>query len=180
MRSRLSEDELDGENVLISSEGVLGNGAVENIKDIVYIKPENFDLKHTKTVVPELEQLNSDLLGAGIPYLLIVFGRLGTTDPWLGIPVQWGQICGAKVIVEATLENIRVELSQGSHYFHNMINLGIKYFSLPFNRHHKIDWEWLNHQKVITETPFVRHIRLESPLKIRVDGRRSRGVICKP
>jgi hypothetical protein len=174
------EDELDGENVLISSEGVLGNGAVENIKDIVYIKPDNFDLKHTKTVVPELEQLNSDLLGAGIPYLLIVFGRLGTTDPWLGIPVQWGQICGAKVIVEATLENIRVELSQGSHYFHNMINLGIKYFSLPFNRHHKIDWEWLNHQKVITETPFVRHIRLESPLKIRVDGRRCRGVICKP
>ena len=177
---QVSEDELDGENVLISSEGVLGNGAVENIKDVVYIKPENFDLKHTKTVVPELDQLNSDLLGAGIPYLLIVFGRLGTTDPWLGIPVQWGQICGAKVIVEATLENIRVELSQGSHYFHNMINLGIKYFSLPFNRHHKIDWEWLNNQKVIHETRFVRHVRLESPLKIRVDGQRSRGVICKP
>ena len=177
---QVGEDELDGEHILISSEGVLGNGSVDNIKDIVYIKPENFDLKHTKAVVPQLEQLNSDLLGAGIPYLLIVFGRLGTTDPWLGIPVQWGQICGAKVIVEATLENIRVELSQGSHYFHNMINLGIKYFSLPFNRHNKIDWEWLNHQQVITETPFVRHIRLESPLKIRVDGRRSRGVICKP
>ncbi|OGO66776.1 MAG: hypothetical protein A2030_07555, partial [Chloroflexi bacterium RBG_19FT_COMBO_50_10] len=81
---QVSEDELDGENVLISSEGVLGNGAVENIKDVVYIRPENFDLKHTKTVVPELDQLNSDLLEAGIPYLLIVFGRLGTTDPWLG------------------------------------------------------------------------------------------------
>jgi len=111
---------------------------------------------------------------------LIVFGRLGTTDPWLGIPVQWGQVCGAKVIVEATLENVRVELSQGAHYFHNMINLGIKYFSLPFNRQYKIDWEWLKEQEIIDETRFVRHVRLEAPLKIRVDGRRSRGVICKP
>lgn len=176
---QVSEDELDGENVLISSEGVLGNGAVEDIKDVVYIKPENFDLKHTSQVVPDLEQFNDELLGAGLPYLLIVFGRLGTIDPWLGIPVQWGQVCGAKVIVEATLENVRVELSQGSHYFHNMINLGIKYFSLPFNRQHKIDWDWLNNQKVINETRFVRHVRLGSPLKIRVDGRRSRGVIYK-
>ena len=176
---QVSEDELDGENVLISSESVLGNGVVEDIRDVIYIKPEIFDLKHTKTVVPELEKLNEEMLSKGLPYILIVFGRLGTTDPWLGIPVQWGQICGAKVIVEATLENVRVELSQGSHYFHNMINLGVKYFSLPFNRHHKIDWEWLKNQEAINETPFIRHVRLEAPLKIRVDGRRSRGVIYK-
>jgi len=176
----VSEAELEGENVFVSSEGVLGNGAVENIKDVVYVKPESFDLKHTKSIVPELESFNDKLLEADIPYLLIVFGRLGTTDPWLGIPVQWGQVCGAKVIVEATLENVRVELSQGAHYFHNMINLGIKYFSLPFNRQYKIDWEWLKEQKIIDETRFIRHIRLAAPLKIRVDGRRSRGVICKP
>ncbi len=176
----VSEAELEGENVFVSSEGVLGNGAVENIKDVVYVKPESFDLKYTKSIVPELEGFNDKLLEADIPYLLIVFGRLGTTDPWLGIPVQWGQVCGAKVIVEATLENVRVELSQGAHYFHNMINLGIKYFSLPFNRQYKIDWEWLKEQEIIDETRFVRHIRLEAPLKIRVDGRRSRGVICKP
>ena len=176
----VSEAELEGENVFLSSEGVLGNGAVENIKDVVYVKPESFDLKYTKSIVPELESFNDKLLEADIPYLLIVFGRLGTTDPWLGIPVQWGQVCGAKVIVEATLENVRVELSQGAHYFHNMINLGIKYFSLPFNRQYKIDWEWLKEQEIIDETRFVRHVRLEAPLKIRVDGRRSRGVICKP
>jgi hypothetical protein len=176
----VSEAELEGENVFVSSEGVLGNGAVENIKDVVYVKPESFDLKYTKSIVPDLESFNDKLLEADIPYLLIVFGRLGTTDPWLGIPVQWGQVCGAKVIVEATLENVRVELSQGAHYFHNMINLGIKYFSLPFNRQYKIDWEWLKEQKIIDETRFIRHIRLTAPLKIRVDGRRSRGVICKP
>ncbi len=176
---QVSEEELEGKNVLISSEGVLGNGVEERIKDVVYIIPENFELKHSKVIVPELEQINEELLGADLPYMLIVFGRLGTTDPWLGIPVQWGQVCGAKVIVEATLENVRVELSQGSHYFHNMINLGIKYFSLPFNRQYKIDWEWLKSQKVIHETRFVRHVRLESPLRVRVDGRRSRGVIYK-
>jgi len=177
---QVSEEELDAENVLISSESVLGNGVVEDVRDIIYIKPETFELKHSKTVVPELERLNEEMLSKGLPYILIVFGRLGTTDPWLGIPVQWGQICGAKVIIEATLENVRVELSQGSHYFHNMINLGIKYFSLPFNRHHKIDWEWLKNQEIINETPFIRHVRSEAPLKIRVDGRRSRGVIYKP
>ena len=176
---QVSEEELDAENVLISSESVLGNGVVEDVRDIIYLKPETFELKHSKMVVPELEKLNEEMLGKNLPYILIVFGRLGTTDPWLGIPVQWGQICGAKVIVEATLENVRVELSQGSHYFHNMINLGIKYFSLPFNRHHKIDWEWLKNQETITETPFIRHVRTEVPLNIRVDGRRSRGVIYK-
>jgi hypothetical protein len=176
----VSEAELEGENVVVSSDSVLGNGIVENIKDVVYIKPESFELKNTKAIVPDLEQFNDKLLGAGLPYLLIVFGRLGTADPWLGIPVQWGQICGAKVIVEATLANVRVELSQGAHYFHNMINLGIKYFSLPFNQQHKIDWKWLGGQEIIDETRFIRHVRLEAPLKIRVDGQRSRGVICKP
>jgi hypothetical protein len=176
----VTEAEMEGENVVISSDGVLGNGIVENIKDVVYVKPESFELKNTKAIVPELEQLNDELLAAGSPYLLIVFGRLGTIDPWLGIPVQWGQICGAKVIVEATLANVRVELSQGAHYFHNMINLGVKYFSLPFNQQHKIDWKWLNDQEIMDDGCFVRHVRLKAPLKIRVDGRGSRGVICKP
>ena len=74
---------------------------------------------------------------------LIRAGRLGTLDPWLGIPVTWGQICGAKVIVEATQENVRVELSQGSHYFHNIINLGVMYFSMPHGSPYPLDWGWL-------------------------------------
>ena len=176
---QVSAQELVGDHILGASENVLGNGTVENIQDVVYVKPEGFELKHTKSIVPELEQLNSRLLGAGIPYVLIVFGRLGTLDPWLGIPVQWGQVCGAKVIVETTLDSVRVELSQGSHFFHNMINLGVKYFSMPFARQYKIDWEWLGKQEVAEETRFVRHVRLSAPLNIRVDGRRSRGVIYK-
>jgi Pyruvate phosphate dikinase, AMP/ATP-binding domain len=175
----VSEQELTDENVLGSSKNVLGNGGLDSIRDVVYIKPESFELIHTKEIVPELEQHNSSLLSTNNPYLLIVFGRLGTADPWLGIPVQWGQVCGAKVIVEATQDNVRVELSQGSHYFHNMINLGVKYFSMPFGQKFKIDWAWLEKQEVVEETRFVRHVRLSAPLRIRVDGRRSRGVIYK-
>ncbi len=177
---QVSEQEFSGEDVLGASENVLGNGAVEDIQDVVFVKPESFDLKHTKLIVPELDYFNSQLLGSGTPYVLIVFGRLGTIDPWLGIPVQWGQVCGAKVIVEATLDKVRVELSQGSHYFHNMINLGVKYFSMPFSQKNTIDWAWLGEQETVEETRFVRHVRLPAPLKIQVDGRRGRGVIYKP
>jgi hypothetical protein len=114
------------------------------------------------------------------PYLLIVFGRLGTLDPWLGIPVTWGQICGAQVIVEATQKNVRVELSQGSHYFHNIINLGIMYFSMPFTSPYRIHWDWLESQQVVNEKQYTRHIKLSDGLFIKVDGRSGRGVIIQP
>ncbi len=173
------EDELVGENVFLASDTVLGNGVVESIKDILYIKPDDFELRHARIVVKELEKLNENMLEKDHPYLLIVFGRLGTLDPWLGIPVRWGQISGAKVIVEATKENIKVELSQGSHFFHNIINLNIKFFSIPFTSPYQVDWDWLNQQEIIAEGRFVRHVRLQNPLQVRVDGRTSKGVIYK-
>jgi len=74
---------------------------------------------------------------------------------------------------------VRVELSQGSHYFHNIINLGIKYFTLPFTSRYKVDWDWLNRQEIVEETAFIRHIKTPRPLRIKVDGRNSRGVILK-
>jgi len=111
--------------------------------------------------------------------MLIAIGRLGTTDPWLGIPINWGQISGAKTIVEATQQNFKVELSQGSHYFHNLTSMGVCYFSVPYTGPHQIDWEWLDHQEIIDETQFTRHIKLCSPLLIKVDGRSGRGVIHK-
>jgi hypothetical protein len=157
----------------------LGNGAIDTIQDIVYTKPENFDLSHTMAIMPELARVNYGLIETGRPYLLIALGRLGTTDPWLGIPVKWEKISGAKVVVEATQENVRVELSQGSHYFHNIINLGVKYFTLSLSSRYKIDWDWLSQQETVEETPFLRHVRLPRPVRVKVDGRNRRGVISK-
>jgi hypothetical protein len=173
-------DELNAEDLLVASETALGNGVVDTVCDVIYTKPESFELRHTPAMVPELECLNRKLLDAGRSYVLITLGRLGTTDPWLGIPVNWGKISGARVVVEVAQENARVELSQGSHYFHNIVSLGVKYFNLPFSHQHKVDWNWLEGRDCVDETRFLRHVRLPEPLRVRVDGHHSRGVIYKP
>ncbi len=175
----VTDRELRSKRNLAASELVLGNGLVEDITDVVYVKPEKFELKHTRRIADELEKFNRELVSAKKPYVLIVFGRLGTFDPWLGIPVTWGQVCGAKVIVEATQENVKVELSQGSHYFHNLINLGVFYFSMPFNSPYRIQWDWLQSQPAGKETEFVRQVRCPERLQIKVDGRSGRGIISR-
>jgi hypothetical protein len=174
---QVTQEDLNSKHAIVASTSVLGNGIVEELKDIVYVIPEIFDLKNTREIAAELEIHNQRLLDEDLPYILIVFGRLGTLDPWLGIPVTWGQICGAKVIVEATQENVRVELSQGSHYFHNIINLDVKYFSLPFSEPYRIKWEWLEKQQVINEGLHTRHVRITTPATVKVDGRCGWGVI---
>ncbi len=176
---QVSEADLKDRRAIAASEQVLGNGTLEEIKDVVYVIPQRFDLQHTRRIAQELEQANRVLVNAERPYLLIVFGRLGTLDPWLGIPVTWGQISGAKVIIEAGLENVRVEPSQGSHYFHNIVNLGVIYFSVPLNSSYKIDWSWLESQEVLEEGNFVRRARSRRGLVVKVDGKHGRGVICR-
>jgi phosphoenolpyruvate synthase/pyruvate phosphate dikinase len=173
----VTHKDLKNSKNLVASELVLGNGQIEDIADIVFVKPDRFDLKHTRKIANELESFNRNLLEQGKPYVLFVFGRLGTFDPWLGIPVTWGQVCGASVIVEATQENVKVELSQGSHYFHNLINLGVMYFSMPFNSPYRIQWSWLQDLPTVQETEFVRHVRAPGGLNVRVDGRTGRGII---
>lgn len=176
----ISQEDLKDSRTIIASETVLGNGECESIEDIVYVIPDHFNLKDTKAIAAELDEHNHILLTSGRPYLLIVFGRLGTLDPWLGIPVTWGQICGARVIVEATQENVKVELSQGSHYFHNIINLGVMHFSMPFTSPYRINWEWLKSLNIEEEKRFTRRVRLSRGLGVKVDGRHGRGIIFLP
>lgn len=174
---QLSLDELNSSNNLVASESVLGNGTLNNIRDIVYVLPKGFDKRKTKQIAAELAQHNQKLLESKTPYLLIVLGRLGTFDPWLGIPVTWGQVCGAKVIVEVSQDNMRVELSQGSHYFHNIINLDIKYFCLPFSQPYRVNWHFFKDQVIIEQSEYTQHVKTGSPLLVKVDGQSGRGVI---
>ncbi|HBZ01219.1 MAG TPA: hypothetical protein DEO84_07880, partial [candidate division Zixibacteria bacterium] len=175
---KVDQEDLDGPQVLLASEDVLGNGAMNNISNVVYLKRAGFDEKESHLIASELEVINHSLVAEGAQYLLIVFGRLGTTDPPFGIPVNWWQISGAKVIVEASLPEMNVELSQGSHFFHNVISSQVGYFSLKHFSKHKIDWEWMNQQPTKKESPFVRHVKLTSPLQVKIDGAHGRGVIC--
>jgi hypothetical protein len=169
--------ELALDDVVISSETALGNGVIATIKDIVYVRPERFEARLTPAIARELEGLNQLLLDQERPYLLIGFGRWGSSDPWLGIPVQWGQISGARAVVEATLPDMDVEASQGSHFFHNLSSFRVCYFWVKHGREHGIDWAWLDAQPAERETEQVRHVRLAAPLTVKVDGRSGRGVI---
>ena len=170
-------EELAAENVLIASESALGNGAIDTIRDVVYVKPETFDVKHTQTIANELERMNHNLVKSKNPYVLIGFGRWGSSDPSGGIPVNFAQISGAKVIVESTLPDMNFMLSQGSHFFHNITSFEVFYISLGHWDKYKIDWDWLNRQETVSETGYIRHVKLSSPLQIKIDGRSSRGVI---
>jgi hypothetical protein len=173
----ISPAELTGPSVLLASESALGNGTVEDINDIVYANPENFNVHHSEAIASELEWINRGLVADRIPYLLIGFGRWGTSDPQAGIPVNFGQISGAKAIVESALPDTSSMLSQGSHFFHNITSFRVFYFSLNPSDKYRIDWDWLGRQPVVEETEFVRHVRTPAPFKIKVDGRLSRGVI---
>ena len=123
--------------------------------------------------------MNRGLVAEGRPYLLIGFGRWGTSDPWLGVPVLWSQISGARAIIESSLPNIEADPSQGSHFFHNVTGFRVLYFTVKHTGRYRVDWDWLDRQLVTAETLFVRHLRLETPLTAKVDGRTGRGIIVR-
>jgi hypothetical protein len=173
----LPQNTEESENLLLVSERVMGNGVVDSVADVVYVKPEQFESRLTAKIAGELETFNRGLLKARKPYLLIGFGRWGSSDPWLGIPVNWGQISAAKVIVEATLEGMNVEPSQGAHFFHNISSFRVSYFTVHHESLPGIDWEWLSRQRIIQETGLVRHVELDDPLLVKVDGRAGKGAI---
>ena len=176
-QTTVTEEELSDQRAVVASSHVLGNGTREDIADIVYLRPEAFEAKHTPAIAAELEKINRALVGEGRPYVLIGFGRWGSSDPWLGVPVDWGQISGVGVLVEATLPQMTPDLSQGSHFFHNMISFGVFYLSVRHTDSHAIRWDWMDELPAVNESELVRHVRLPGPLSIRVDGKAGRGVI---
>ncbi|MBN1319251.1 MAG: hypothetical protein JXA87_00275 [Thermoleophilia bacterium] len=173
----VAEDELHDQKTLVASRCCLGNGVLHRLRDIVYVRPETFDPAKTARIAEDLASINRTLLASGERYILLGFGRWGTSDPWLGVPVEWGQISGASVIVEAALPSVSPEMSQGSHFFHNLIGSNILYLSVPPEEGLRVDWDWLGEQEVVNETESVRHVRTQDPVSVRVDGTSRRGVI---
>jgi len=175
----VSPEEMSGDNVILASENVLGNGVTKTIQDIVYIKPEAFDVDHTVRMAGEIDGINQGLVEARRPYMLIGFGRWGTSDPQGGVPVKFGQIAGARVIVEVTLPGLDFNLSQGSHFFHNVTSFRIVYFSIRHGGRFAIDWDFLNSQPAVAETEYIRHVRLDLPLCVKADGRTGMGAVYR-
>ena len=136
-------------------------------------------MRRTGEAAEGIAAVNAGLLAEGRPYLLIGFGRWGSSDPWLGIPVAWGDIAGARAIVEASPPERGIEVSQGSHFFHNIASFRVGYLCVPSGREEAVDWSWLEGLAASAAGP-VRHARLPSPLRVEVDGRSGRGMIWRP
>lgn len=177
---RLAEKDL--EQALVHSQLALGHGRRETLRDCVLVDPENMDRAMTTAVAEAIELFNRKLKDEGRRYLLIGPGRWGSRDPWLGIPVNWGQISGARAIVETDFSDLQVEPSFGSHFFHNLTCFGVAFFAVhEVEGKSSIRWDWFRRQEAIEEAldGAVRLIRFRQPLQVLVDGENGRGVILE-
>lgn len=176
----LAIESIEAANALCISHQALGNGLLEGIKDVVHVRRDSFERGKTARIAREVGDMNARLKGAGRPYLLVGPGRWGSTDSWLGIPVKWADISGVRCIIETDLADIRVDPSQGSHFFHNITSFGIGYLTLDASRGDRLDWDLLESLPAEAETQHVRHLTLQLPLVIAINGRDNYGVVMKP
>ncbi len=168
------------EQILCLSHQALGHGRVRDIRDVILVRGDSFDRGRTEAIAAEVGNLNGRLQREGRPYLLVGPGRWGTSDRWLGIPVEWRQIDGASAIVETDLDDVPVQPSEGTHFFQNLTSHGMGYFTVHRGQGGGwIDEAWLERQPVVETTAYLRHIRLESPLDLRIDGKSRKGVVLK-
>ena len=168
-------------NTIISSKNALGHGITNDIVDVVYVRPEAFNASKNQLIAYDIEKINKRLVAENRPYILIGPGRWGSSDAWLGIPVKWPQISNARVIVESGLEQYRIDPSQGTHFYQNLTSLGVYYFTInPYKKDGSYDTAFLNEQPAEYESEYLRHIRFENPVIVKVDGRKNNCVILKP
>ena len=177
----LNEDlsKIPDEQCLLRSHNSLGHGISEDVVDVVYVKTdENFSAQNNPYVANDIERINRKFLAEGKNYVLIGPGRWGSSDYWLGIPVKWPHISAARVIVEAGLENYRVDPSQGTHFFQNLTSFGVGYFTVnSFKNEGVYNKALLDSMPAIEETQYVRHVRFDRPLKIMMDGMKQEGLV---
>ncbi len=180
-QQELNIGEIAAERLICLSSKVLGNGRIENLQDAVVVDSHRFERSRSQEVARAVAQFNAALGAENRPYLLIGVGRWGSNDPWLGIPVEWDEISGARVIVEAGFRDFRVVPSQGSHFFQNLTAFQIGYFTVnPDAGEGSVDWDWLTRQAPVSEDGCVRHLRFEEPMRVVMNSRTSQGVIFKP
>lgn len=169
------------QDTVITTRNALGNGIITEVCDLVYVKSANFDASQNDLTAREIERLNRRFIEENRGYVLVGPGRWGSNDPWLGIPVKWAHISMARVIVECGLSNYRIDPSQGTHFFQNLTSFGVGYFTInPYLEDGSFEEAWLDALPAEFETDHIRHVRFATPLVIKMDGRRSLGVVLKP
>ncbi len=177
----LNIDQYHDDEMICKSAKVMGNGVIEHLQDIIMVDRDIFERAASVQVAQEVSYFNSKLVDQNRHYLLIGVGRWGSMDPWLGIPVRWDQISGARVIIEAKFKDIDVTPSQGSHFFQNLNSFMVGYFTIDHqNNNCFLDWDWLNNQNIVEQKQYTKHLSFDKPFSVRMNGHESRGVIIKP
>ena len=172
----LHMEAVDRSKLMAQSTKVLGNGRVGNLLDVVVVDAQRFERAQSQEVAGHVSYFNAKLAGENRPYLLVGVGRWGSNDPWLGIPVEWDDISGAAVILEAGFRDFRVTPSQGSHFFQNLSAFQVGYFTVnPDLGEGMVDWEWLAAQPAEEERGCVRHLRFAEPVTVLMNGRAGAG-----
>ena len=170
------------EDTLLYSYHALGHGISNDVFDLIYVKTDQFNASNNQLIAYDIEKMNKQFSEDGKNYVLVGPGRWGSSDTWLGIPVKWPHISNARLIVESGLENYRIEPSQGTHFFQNLTSFGVGYFTInPYIKGDGVfDEAFLNTQPAVQETKFLRHVRFESPIVIKIDGKKNIGAVMKP
>ncbi|MFQ5823001.1 MAG: PEP/pyruvate-binding domain-containing protein [bacterium] len=177
----LDVEETKSQKLICHSNKVMGSGVINEIYDIVVVDMHRFDRSKSREIAKEVSIFNTKLLTHNRPYLLIGVGRWGSLDPWLGIPVKWEQISGARAIVEAGFKDINVTPSQGSHFFHNLTSFMVGYFTVnSYLNEGFIDWDWLLQQNAFEETTYTKLLRFKKPITIKMNSHQNKGIILKP
>ncbi len=172
---------LPEDKLILRSNTALGHGNIDNVHSILYVRPENFSSLNTPEIAEEIEKINRKMVAESRPYILIGPGRWGSSDTALGIPVKWPHISGARLIVESSLSNYRIEPSQGTHFFQNLTSFGVGYFTInPYSGDGIFDIDYLNSMPAQYESKYLRMIEFSSPLSIAINGRKAIGIVTKP
>ncbi len=182
-KEMLDEDltAIPDQGLLLRSNNSLGHGIMEDLYDVVYVKTQGYSAANNPAIAREIERLNQQMLNANRHYILIGPGRWGSSDSWLGIPVKWPHISGARVIVEAGLTNYRVDPSQGTHFFQNLTSFGVGYFTInAYMGDGLYNQAYLDALPAVHETELLRHVCMPHPFIVKMDGKRKQGVVLLP
>ena len=171
-------EEIDKSHILLYTEKSMGNGMINNIKDVIYVDKDIFDKSKTLEIAAEIDAFNDEMISRNRQYVLLGPGRWGSRDRWIGIPVTWPQICNAKIIIETSLEDFPLDASSGSHFFHNVTSMNVGYFSVQHNQKNSvINWDILKSQRIIEQGNYVKHVQFDNNLTVKMDGKKRISVI---
>jgi hypothetical protein len=179
----VSLDANETDDAVVASEVALGHGRRESISDLIMVDPERIERSQTPQIAQIIETINRRLREEGRHCILVGPGRWGSRDPWLGIPVEWPQISCTRAIVETDFSDLQVEPSLGSHFFHNLTCFGVAFFAVHSHRLQGwVNWDWLRSRPCLGDAldGGVRHLRLDEPVEVLVDGSSGRGIIREP